>query len=225
MDGSQAIARARSRLDEVTARFWTDAELLVWLNEAVRDVARRSETFQTQTTIAVVAGDQDYNLPADLLRLTRVEFVETGDTSVYTLDYRDINNMDEVWWTRQADRQGRPAFYTMWGGVPVIAVKLWPVPETTGELRVWYYGIPGEISIGLLGESVYVANGWEDLVIDYMEYLALRKQRDSRWQEAKQLYEEKITGLIEKTRRWTDQGGVMSYGTNPGYLPSWLVDG
>jgi hypothetical protein len=74
-----ALAAVRTRLDETTATSWTDAEIRAWINEGVADIARRTESIQKSATINVVAGTQNYtSLPADLLRLNRVEFISAG---------------------------------------------------------------------------------------------------------------------------------------------------
>ena len=40
----------RSRLNEATAAFWSDAELTRWINEGASDVARRTESLRTRST-------------------------------------------------------------------------------------------------------------------------------------------------------------------------------
>lgn len=219
---TEALAALRSVADEEVARFYTDVELTRWINEAIKDIARRTELFQTRADIPVVANTQEYVLPVDCIRINRLEFTQTGDSRVVSLDYRDVGAMDEVWWSARTSSKGRPAFYTLWGSPPSLAALLWPTPSVSGSLKVWYYQQPAETTAG--GSTLPIPMGWDDALTDYAEYRALRKARDPRWQEAKQLYEEKVAELFEKTRRFTDQSGSSFSGGGGGPLPGWLTD-
>jgi hypothetical protein len=63
--------------------------------------------------------------------------------------------------------------------------------------------------------------GWEDIVYDYATYRALRQDSDSRWQDFKQTYEEKLTFFMDSSRTFQDQAGTFSTGQNA--LPAWLI--
>lgn len=210
----------RSRLDESSARLWTDAELNRWINEALRDIARRCETLQAYDDINVTANTQEYTLPTDLLRVYRVEYRPTGG-QVFPLEYRDFNSMDSVWYSQQTSSRGRPYWFTMWGFPPSLKIILYPTPASTdGAIRVYHYRLPAEVSTD--GATLELPSGWHDLVALYCEYIALRKDADPRWAEAKQLYEEKVGDLNDMTRRWTDQADAIQVGTS--MLPKWLYD-
>ena len=95
------LTDVRNRLDETTSGQWTDAELRSWINEGARDVSRKTETLQGTTNISIVADTQEYTLPTDTLRIHRAEWRPTSSSNVYTLEYRDFNSMDAVWWSSQ----------------------------------------------------------------------------------------------------------------------------
>lgn len=218
---AQLRAQVRVRLDETTATAWTDAEINGWINEGVRDVARRSETLQISTPISVVAGTQEYTAPSDLARLYRAEFKPTNSTSIYPLTYRDFNNMDAVWWTSKTSVQSTPELFTLWGYPPSLKIILYPKPSQSGTLTVYYYQVPADVTAD--GATIPVPNGWEDLVVEYASYLALRRDRDDRWKEARATYEDHLNAMMLLTRRWTDQAGEITPAGS--LLPSWLVGG
>jgi hypothetical protein len=219
----ECITSIRDRLDETDARAWTDAQLRRWVNEGVRDVARQAEVLQTTEDIAVSGGTQEYLMPADVVRVYRVEWRPDGETSVYPLDYMDFHEMDQVWNTSQST-SGTPAYYTMWGYPPSLNMILYPTPAVGGAARVFYYRVPANLETDGTddAEDVSVPEGWEDLLIDYAEYHALRKDRDPRWQEARALYLERLGNMYDITRRWSDQAGTISVGRS--HLPRWLWD-
>ncbi len=56
---------------------WGDAALNLQLNDAIRDYSRTLPR-QREVTLSTVAGQREYDLPADCLGVTRVEIVGTG---------------------------------------------------------------------------------------------------------------------------------------------------
>lgn len=220
---SEVLTLVRSSLDETTAGFWSNTELIAWVNAGVRDIARRTEIFIKNANVAVSANTQDYVTPFDMLRINRIEFEPNGSDTIYHLEYRDANNMEDVWQNAQKTAKGTPTYFTIWGSFPYNWIKLWPTPSAAGVLHVYYYASPAAVTT--LSDAVSIPAGWEDALIDYCEYKALRKARDTRWSEAKQEYEEKVAELFDKTRRLTDQSGgpVVGYGGGSS-VPSWLSE-
>src|SRR4030095_9508522 len=90
-------AEVRSALNEVSPRFWDNAMLNTWINEAARDISRRSECFLTVSAGAITANQQDITANIDTIRIHRVEFNFTSDTQVYVLQARTLAEMDQYW--------------------------------------------------------------------------------------------------------------------------------
>lgn len=219
-------ARIRTRLDESTATMWTDAQLKEWVNDATRDIARVGEVVQALTTTAVTAGTQIYTGPTDALRIHMVRFYTDAAGSRNTLQYRDVNTMDELWGSGQVQGGGTPQVYTLWGTAPAISIILYPTPAQSGTLQIYYYRTPVPLATDGSADAseVVVPGGWEDLVVDYAEYNALRRDRDPRWQEAKALYDQHVEQMIVNTRRLTDEAGTWGGGDGWGGVPGWLSD-
>lgn len=69
-------ARVRSELNDAgAARLWSDSLIEGWIGEAIRAYGR-SLPREAVTTLASVAGQADYALPADTLAVLRVEHPE-----------------------------------------------------------------------------------------------------------------------------------------------------
>lgn len=215
-----ALTSVRELLDEPTARAWSDTELTRWINEACRDMCRTTEVLQTKADISITAGTQEYTAPTDAVRIYRAEYTRTGESTIYPLEYRDFNAVDAVAWTQRAITQSTPFLFTMWGVVPSLKITLYPKPSSAGTLTVYYYRLPTAVSGG--SDTLDIPQGWEDAVYAYVEYRALRRDRDPRWQEAKAEYDEKVQNLYTLSRRLTDQAGVVTPYQAVG-LPTWLV--
>lgn len=292
------VTNCRSMLNEVTARFWTDAQIITWINEGARDLARRTETLQSYTyTTNIYAGLNVYQAPANLIRIDRMEFIVNGQTYMVTPSTQ--NEMDQFWGTNQFTTSSYPEFFVMWGspggqagtpnaftdgvgngtgvftsatgspaaadvgclitiasatanGAPIVTTvqsvvvggswtlansvtvpvgigytfiiyrgpltgigkdlqqtfKLYPIPSQNGTLNIFYYRLPTQTTTTT--DYIEVPEGWEDLVVAYVEYKARRVDKDPNWQYAKQEYEEKLQDLINVSRVYHDQMQFIS---------------
>lgn len=223
---AEFIRKSRVRLDELTERAYTDRAIREWINEGARDIARRTESLEDRDTIAAVVGTAEYTLSTDTIRVHRVEFTPTGDDTV-RLEYVDIKDMDSFGWRQRTLRQDRPYVYSIWGSGRTLKLITFPVPATAGNFTVWFYKLPealDETALTDMAEHVEIPPAWDDILLDYIEYRALRKDRDPRWQEAKALYDEHSAEMYDNTRRWVDQGGMILPNSG-GAVPAWLSEG
>ena len=215
----QLIEAVREQLAEATGEQWDDDMLTRWINDGAMDIARKAEVLQDREDVDCSDGVAEYTLPTDVLRVHRVEFYFDSDTSTkYPLEYRDFQNMDSVWYTNQSS-EGTPGYYTLWGFPPSLKIVLFPVPSADGTAKVFYYRIPTR-RYGT-ADAIELPEGYHDLLVHYAEYRALRRDRDPRWQEAKALYDEGLSDMLELTNRWSDQAGMIDTGST--HLPHWLV--
>ena len=212
----------RDRLDEATPRRWTNDQLNRWINEGARDVARRSECLHANGTVPVSSGVQQVSLATltDIIRINRVEWKTTGESTIHSLEYRDFNNLDAVWWDQQAITRSKPSYFTLTGYPPALTAVLYPTPSSAGSLKVWYWKIPPNVTTD--NATVQIPSGWEDTIADYAEYKALRKDADPRWKEAFEIYKDNLGAIVEMTRRYSDQNTVIT--PEVPHLASWVWD-
>ena len=64
---SDIIILARYLLNEPTASLWSDAEMLVWVNDGIEDIASRSACIETTETDTLVSGTLLYDLSMEYL--------------------------------------------------------------------------------------------------------------------------------------------------------------
>lgn len=219
---STAVTALRERLDESTAAQWTDVQLRRWLNEAIRDVARRTRHFRDTDTIAVTADDGEYTVATDVLHIYHVYFTPTGQSNLIPLEARAFEAMDAIWWDQQNQSAGYPAIWTTYGYVPTLTIKLFPVPSVAGTLTLHIARMPAALDITDGTGDVDAPEPWLEVAYDYAEYMALRKDRDPRWQESFQMYEQKLQNMIEQ-QEYQNAPGEFVW-TGAGMAPSWLID-
>lgn len=204
---AQTVEQVRIRLDESTDGFWKDNEIRKWINEGVREVARRSEWNRTTGTIAVVAGTQTYLAPTATIRIYRIEWQPTGTSLKYPLEYADINQMDSYWGIQQSISQGLPELFTTNSANPPV-IELYPTPGQAGQLNVFYFAMPTDLATDTntaAATAISVPMGWEDLVVEYATALGFRKAREVQmYGLTMQAFSEKITEFIGMSERYVD---------------------
>ncbi len=228
VDLTQATANVRSLIDEPVAQFWTDAEIQGWINEACAVTQREVEWAQKgPVAITATAAQQVYLLPSDVLRVHRVEFVPTNNTSyTYSLDFRGYNEMDAAWGNLKTLPAAYPELYTLWNqpantGVSGAGLNLllYPVPSVNGTINLYYL----RVTVPAVGGTdwVDVLPGWEETTYNYAAYRALRKDADPRWRDFQADFQADMERMKTVTRTYTDQGNYFSTGAQ-NYNPLFL---
>lgn len=224
---SQLETNLESILDEIYGgtnqfRFWSQAEIDVWLNEGARDIARRAESLLVyDTSIAAMPNTARYALPAQIIRLHRVEYQPVGSFLVYPLKPKTYDEIDPIAGINPLLQSSYPYYFYMWGYPPNITMQVYPVPSQAGHFNLFYYKMPTPMVNPT--DICDLPSGWEDLVVTYGEYRARRKARDPLWSEVKNEYEQKVTEHIDVTRQWHDQQRHVITESGLG-IPSWLYE-
>jgi hypothetical protein len=221
----QELTDLRAQLDEQNtfAQYWKDSELLQYINDGVRDLARRGEVILSfNTTLDAIVGQAKYNLPPDVIRVHRCEFIPSNSTQVYPVMGSTYDELDQIWGINPTTQSSYPSVYACWGTPGQMTIQFYPVPAQTGSLNLYYYAMPVDLPTdGTASTQVLnVPTGWEDVLIKYAMSRALLKMRDSNWEVWARLYEEDLSHLIEVTRQAHDNGRYIQ--TMTGYVPQWL---
>ena len=216
---SAMITQLRYLIDEPAPAFWSNAELTTYINEACKDVARRAETKLATVNITAVVMQQNYTLPTDCYRIHRVEFLPNGSTLNYTLEYRGLMEMDQIWGINKTWPASYPLYYTMWKNPPKMVMITYPVTQTLGKFHVYYY--QHVVTATTTTSTVDILAGYEDIILDYSAYRALRRDGNAMWKTHQAVYESKLAALVERTRTFQDQANFFSTGQVA--LPAWLI--
>lgn len=226
---AQLLTSIRARMNEATARNWTDAFFRTLINDAAKDIARKTETLEDIDDIAAVISPvtNQYSINADCLRVHMVEFKQTSDDRRQQLEYVDIRNMEAFGWANRSLAQAMPEYYTIWGSGVTLKLTVFPAPSVAGTFYAYYYRLPTVLATdgSAANSTVEIPEGWNDVALDYVEFRALRQDRDPRWREAKDIYDENLAQMYDNTRRWVDQPGLIVPNGIGSYLPRWLVEG
>lgn len=218
-----AVTALRERLDERNPGQWTNIELRRWLNEGIRDIARRTQALTDTDTITVVAATSEYLIATDVLRINFVYFNPTGQSQQYPLEARPWEAMDNVWGSdMNRASSGYPCMYSTYSFPPTLKIKVYPVPATTGTLTLHIARLPATLDIATGAGNIEMVEGWLEVAYDYAEMMAQRRSRNPIWRESLELYEAKVLDMIATIESLNANGEVVWAGGS--MLPRHLVD-
>lgn len=192
------------------------------MSEGLRDLARTTGHYKSNAAVTLTAGVAEYTLASNIIT---VEFCYYDDgTRKVPLTARHYEQMDRIWGERQDDQGAWPEWFTVWGTPPSLKLRLYPVPSVTSHIaRLLTTIIPDDLpTSGSNSTSVDIDPAWVDLIVDYAEMKALRRDRDPRWQEALQAYSGKRDSMIHRMDHLAINREIVI--DADGYFPRWLVD-
>lgn len=211
---SAFITRVRERLGEPTEGYWTNAEIRSFINEAARDISRRSESLVTDATLSVVAGTVAYTLPTNVVKLLKpATFTPTGSSARYPLEPVDRANAITRWGISQDINSGTPNMFTITGYAGAYSMLIYPKPSSAGTINYRYAKYTSDLSTtgSQDGSTVDIPGGWEDVAVDYAEYRCWMKRRDRDMaQMARQNYTDGLAGLAEAGNRPVEVPGEIT---------------
>ncbi len=128
MDAATIIVRARQWVDDnENPQFATDAEYLVWVDEAAQEACRRGRFLMAKKQISVVANTSTYSLPSDTILVRRAklssEILPLQETSYLTLD-EDVSGWES--------ETGTPLEY--FTDMETDKITLYPTPDANNTL-------------------------------------------------------------------------------------------
>lgn len=126
---SEIITRVRNTAGDLNVLQFTDDQLLLWINDAVREIAVENKLSQKTASLSCISGQQGYALPDDILKMHSV-YVDGEKIQVSTL---------QEWETLFSGggndtRTARPSMAYVWAG----KLNLWPTPGEAYSLKINY---------------------------------------------------------------------------------------
>lgn len=213
-----ALAQLRERLDEPDEGAWKNVELRRWLYEGTRDVARRTRLYTAQNTEAVTANIGEYTLDSDILAIEHLLWKPTAETQKRPLEPRAFEGVQRYINETGAD----PVFYSTYGYSPDLRVQLWPVPSRAGTLYIYGPCLPAVAAVDAGTGDLDVIEGWLEAVLDYAEYMALRRDRQETWKDIFTMYEARVQQMIELSATDDAMGEIQFTGTS--LVPTWISE-
>lgn len=119
------------------------SDIIRWINEAQREINRQNAVLQQVATTALTAGQSEYDLssitpPIYEINSLLVNGRRVGNISVAQAEESISLNDPESYET------GAPQFWYEWAN----QVSFWPVPESSGTIKIRYTAVPIDVTSG-----------------------------------------------------------------------------
>ena len=156
---STIVTNARYYLNEPSAVFWADAELLVWLNQGSVDIVARTKCLASVETVTLATDTIEYTLSANYLAVTDVVYVNT--LSTWTGLIR--SNPSSI---AHGGAEGNPVYWYEAGSRLGMYPAMAAINAATGETaRAYYVARPVAVT---LGENVLVPAHYDHALTLYV---------------------------------------------------------
>ncbi len=166
------LNRASSLLNDEEHVRWSEAELLAWLNDGQRAIARgpATDVYVVRDTITAVAGTVQ-SLPTNGIRLVDVIKNTSGGGAIYQSDYALVDMLSSSW---RAATAGAAENYFYDERNPT-EFEVYP-PQAGGEgIEIVYNAQPTD---ALITGNISISDMYADTLIDYVVYRGLSKDTE-----------------------------------------------
>ncbi len=161
----------------------TDADIIRWINDGQQFIVSQSDSLlQKAASADIIAGQQEYTLPTDLLVLRNVSMKISSLSPYFPLVGLSLQEFDNLLggWEADTTNKGIATFYHVYSNT----LKLCPIPSTslTGGLKLYYSRFPVNVSVDT--DVIDLPITYHNAIVNYCMQQAY-EQDDSSWDAAK----------------------------------------
>jgi len=211
MTTADILAQIRSALVEPVPGFWTDEELLRWINRGQLDFVNRTRVMEDKYTTSTQNGVGIYPLPENCLSVHAI-FINVATTGQSANWLRLVpSNLEKN--AQQAPnftatgtgQTGSPGSYMIWGR----SLYLFPIPNTDGSDDILMFFKSKPLDITASDQPLGLDDSLHEALIAYTLWRAFEKEKE--FEQA--IYQRGIyEGYIQQGLRWAKkQSGDQRY--------------
>lgn len=202
MQAQTLITDVRRELVEISASYWTDAELLRHINRGELDFTNKTRILEDTASLSLTQGRLDYPLPSNWLS-ARAVFFKVVDAQSGTFRWKRIypSNLEKTaqqspnFMNTETTNQGSPQRYWIWGR------SLWldkaPDANNSTTLLLFYKSKP--IPLTLVTEQLNLDDSLSEAITAYILWKAWSKEQEFDRADAQQLTYDRY---VAEGRRW-----------------------
>lgn len=202
MQAQTLITDVRRELVEISASYWTDAELLRHINRCELDFVNKTRILEDTAQLSLTQGRLDYPLPSNWLSAKAV-FFKIVDPTTGTFRWKRLypTNLEKNSQQRPnfmhtgTDNQGVPNRYWIWGR------SLWldraPDADNATTLLLFFKSKP--IPLALVTDQINLDDSLSEAITAYILWKAWAKEQEfDRADEHKLTYSQ----YVAEGRKW-----------------------
>ena len=208
---STIISDARKELLETSAQYWSDAELIRYINRGVADYVNKTRIQEDDAALPLVQGQLTYPLPSNWSSARAIFIKIVNDDStfmwkrVYPINLEKAAQQSPNFLNTTANNQGRPTRYWIWNR------QLWlnkaPDAQFATELHLFFKGKP--IQVALPTDTIDLEEDLSEAILAFVLWKAWMKEQEfERADDQRTTYDR----YIAEGRKWVKkQSGDQRY--------------
>lgn len=211
MTTADILAQIRSALVEPVEGFWTDEELIRWLNRGQLDFVNRTRVMEDKYQTSTENGVGVYPLPENCLSVHAIfiNLATTGQTANWMRlvpSNLEKNAQQTPNFTANGSGQtGNPASYMIWNR----QLYLFPIPNNDGSENLMMFFKSKPLDITASNQPLGLDDSLHEALIAYVLWRAFEKEKEF---EQSQYHREIYEGYIRQGLRWAKkQSGDQKY--------------
>jgi hypothetical protein len=208
---STIILDARKELLETSAQYWSDAELIRYINRAVADYVNKTRILEDDAAMSLVQGQADYPLPSNWSSAKEIfiKIVKDDDTymwkRLYPFSLEKAAQQMPNFLNTTSTNQGRPTRYFIWNH------RIWlskaPDAQFATELHLFYKSKP--IPVQSATDTIDLEEDLSEAILAYVLWKAWMKEQEfERADDQRTTYDR----YVAEGRKWVKkQSGEQRY--------------
>lgn len=181
LTAADILNRVRRQIDESTAAFWTDAEILDHIYDAeciLSQIAPIQKVYQTTS----VAAQQNYALPEYCMEIKRITYKGEKLKKIDDREFDALTDRDQ-----NSAESADPDFYWPFER----EISLYPTPSTASDaIRVYCYARP--VIYNAINQPILVDQEYASDLKAYILWMMFDKDSDSRADKWKGAWESRL---------------------------------
>lgn len=195
MTGAAVADRVKRQFGDESGVQVVDADIIRWINDAQREIARVNSLLQAVGTINVVSGQTEYPFPSNVLNLISLKYNGKKLQGYNLLDFEEyLLNSDPL-----AEAVGDPTLFVIERNN---IIRLYPTPDVnlTNGLRIVYIARPTDIAV--LGDNLTLPDEYFNRIVEYVLQQAYELDED--WNAAANKAAQFTGGLslLQESQAW-----------------------
>lgn len=131
------VTRVRNSAGDSQSLQFTNAMLVDWINDGIRECAVDNNLLQKTATSATVANQSQYDLPSDVLKMYSVYVDETKIRNV------TLQEWEQSFAAKDSDENsGQPQIFYVWAA----KINFYPKPDAVKVLQINYIYNPTDVT-------------------------------------------------------------------------------
>lgn len=208
---STILSDARKELLETSAQFWSDTELIRYLNRGVADFVVKTRINEAEAELSLVQGQSDYPLPANWSSARAIFHKQVRDDGsyqwvrIYPFNLEKAAQQSPNFLNTTTDNQGRPTRYFIWNRR--LFLNKAPDAEFATTLHLFFKSKP--LPVVNSTDTVDLEDDLQEAILAYVLWKAWKKEQESDLaDEQKDIY----FSYVAEGRKWVKrQSGDQRY--------------